>query len=224
MPLIVAVTVVLIAVAYMAPSLIAYARAVPQTRAIVSVNVRWGWTGIRWAQALRMALARPPALNLAPASPAAATSWQAQVGPGRLDPPGRAGAAPPLLSQARGTWPGDPAQSPGWWPPPGPAAGPTGELQRYPGPAPLNVPVRQPNGPAVAAMVLGILAMVLEWFGLITLALAIAAIVFGAVGVNRSAAIGTGRGRGIAGIILGGAGLAAYIFWGAISLGLLWLI
>jgi len=83
---------------------------------------------------------------------------------------------------------------------------------------------RQPNGVAVAGMVLGILAVVLEWFGLITLGLALAAVVLGAVGVSRSAAIGTGRRQGIAEVVLGVIGLAAYLFWGAISAGILWLI
>jgi hypothetical protein len=84
--------------------------------------------------------------------------------------------------------------------------------------------VRAANGPAVAAMVLGILAVVFEWFGLVTLTMAITAIVLGAVGINRSAVSGSGRGQGIAGLILGVAGLIAYLAWGIASLGVLLLI
>jgi hypothetical protein len=73
-------------------------------------------------------------------------------------------------------------------------------------------------------MVLGILAVVLEWCGLITLAMAVTAVVFGAVGINRSATTGSGRGQAIAGVVLGLIGLAAYILWGAISMGILWVL
>jgi Superinfection immunity protein len=227
---VIAAAVAALAVAYMVPSLVAYARAVPNTRAIVRLNACWGWTGICWFRALGMALVRPPAPDPGPAGhPPVAATWQARSGPGLLAAPRPPGAAPPLPPRSRGAWTGDPAagspahaQATVWWQPPGPPAGGTGEILRYPGPAP--VPVRRPNGPAVAGMVLGILAMVFEWFGLLTLAMALAAVVLGAVGINRSAATASGRGQGIAGVVLGITGLAAYILWGAISMGFLWLI
>jgi hypothetical protein len=152
-------------------------------------------------------------------------SWRPCGRPGGLAPRWRPGG--PLGLVQAGVRAGDPA---GGDPQPAGTPGPSG-----PGPdtgaaaAPyhasgLEIPARQPNGVAVAGMVLGILAVVFEWFGLITLALAIAAVVLGAVGASRSAATGTGHRQGVIGIVLGIIGLAAYLFWGAISAGILWLI
>jgi hypothetical protein len=100
-------------------------------------------------------------------------------------------------------------------------------LQQYsclPGPCHGAVPARVGNGVAVAGMVLGILAVGLEWLGLITLGMSIAAVICGAVGISRAVVTGTGRGQGIAGVILGVLGLAAYIFWGTVSMGIMLLI
>ena len=81
-----------------------------------------------------------------------------------------------------------------------------------------------PNGQAVAGMVLGILAVVIEWGGLLTLALAVSAIIFGAAGLSQSQAAGTGRGQAIAAVTLGIVGCVLYVIWGILSLGLFFLI
>jgi hypothetical protein len=98
--------------------------------------------------------------------------------------------------------------------------------QQHPNlPDPCQRPADRPaNGTAVAGMVLGLLAVVLAWLGLIALGLSIAAVICGAIGVHRSASTGAGRGQGIAGVVLGVAGLVAYIFLGAISLGVMLLV
>jgi hypothetical protein len=97
-----------------------------------------------------------------------------------------------------------PAPPPGWqpWPPPRPPA----------------------NGTAIASMILGIVAVVLEWLGLLTLTAAVLAVVLGSVGYRASLHRGTGRGQALAGIILGSVGLVAYLFWGVISAGVLLII
>ncbi len=83
---------------------------------------------------------------------------------------------------------------------------------------------RSTNGQAVAGMVLGILAVVIEWGGLLTLMLAVSAIIFGTVGLNQSRAACTGRGQAIAGVTLGIVGCVLYVIWGIVSLGLFLLI
>lgn len=198
----------------MTPSLIAFARAVPGTGDIVRINFRLGWTGTGWARALSMALVHPPVRSPAPQDP---VSWRARLLPGHLDVPWRPGAQP-TPTQA-GPGPGEPAEG---GPQPTAARPATSAAPYHAGGLPVSA--GQPNGVAVAGMVLGILAVVFEWFGLITLALAIAAVVLGAVGASRSAVTGTGRRQGVAGVALGIIGLAAYLFWGAISAGILWFI
>jgi hypothetical protein len=83
---------------------------------------------------------------------------------------------------------------------------------------------RSSNGQATAGMVLGILAVVIEWGGLLTLALAVGAIIFGAVGLNQSRETGSGHGQAAAGVTLGIIGCALYLIWGVVSLGMLFLI
>ncbi|MGH9130035.1 MAG: hypothetical protein ACRDY2_14015 [Acidimicrobiales bacterium] len=93
-----------------------------------------------------------------------------------------------------------------------------------------NVPQSQQYGPVVsngqatAGMVLGILAVVIEWGGLITLALAILAIAFGGVGLARSKQVRVGHGRAVAGLVLGIIGLVLYFVWGLFSFGIFWFI
>jgi hypothetical protein len=87
------------AAAYFAPSMVAYARAVPGTRRIVLVNLLAGWTIGGWAEAMKMAMRRPP-----PAGPGRQSSrpdWQARLSRGSLGPPGRPGSAPPLPGHLR---------------------------------------------------------------------------------------------------------------------------
>jgi len=83
---------------------------------------------------------------------------------------------------------------------------------------------RPTNSLAVTGMVLGILAVVIEWGGLLTLALAVCAIVFGAAGLTESQTTGTGRGQAAAGVTLGVLGLVLYLIWGIVSMGLFFLI
>jgi hypothetical protein len=67
---------------------------------------------------------------------------------------------------------------------------------------------RGTNGLAVASMVLGIIGIFIQLFGI----LPILAIVFGIMGLRRSdAAAGRGRGMAIAGIVLGAVGLVILI-------------
>jgi hypothetical protein len=51
--------------------------------------------------------------------------------------------------------------------------------------------------------------------------MAVTAIVLGAVGINRAAVTGSGRRQGTAGLILGILGLAAWLIWGVVSIGVL---
>lgn len=85
-------------------------------------------------------------------------------------------------------------------------------------------PARSSNGQAVAGMVLGILAVIIEWGGLLTLALAVSAIIFGAVGLNQSRETGSGHGQAVAGVTLGIIGCVLYLVWGVVSLGMFFLI
>jgi hypothetical protein len=84
--------------------------------------------------------------------------------------------------------------------------------------------VRASNGQAVAGMVLGILAVIVEWGGLLTLSMAVAAIICGAIGLGRSREVGLGHGQAVAGVTLGIIGCVLYLVWGLLSLGLFFLI
>lgn len=81
------------------------------------------------------------------------------------------------------------------------------------------------NGMATAALVLGILGAVIEWGGILTLTAGILAIVFGSIGIGKADRLGgTGKGRAITGLILGCFALVAYLFWGLVTFGFLWII
>ncbi|MGD0923891.1 MAG: hypothetical protein ABR926_01700 [Streptosporangiaceae bacterium] len=84
--------------------------------------------------------------------------------------------------------------------------------------------VQASNGQAVAGMVLGILAVVIEWGGLLTLGLAVSAIIFGAIGLSRSREVGLGHGQAVTGVTLGIIGGVLYLVWGLLSLGLFLLV
>lgn len=106
----------------------------------------------------------------------------------------------------------------GWYPPtqqPGPGTPPP--------PYPTRPAVAASNGMATAAMVLGIIAVVLFWaFGLSTL-IGIVAIVLGAVALKRANTLPgrTGRGQAIAGIVTGTIGALAGVLLlvGIVALG-----
>ncbi len=84
-----------------------------------------------------------------------------------------------------------------------------------PSPAAVRPPApRSPqggNGIATAALVCGLIAVVLAWMPFIVVAglvLAVLAIVFGIQGLRRATAGGPGRGKALAGVVLGAVGLA----------------
>jgi hypothetical protein len=102
---------------------------------------------------------------------------------------------------------------------------PPGPYQQ--GPMVAGFPVAYPaptNGIATASLVLGLLGAVIEWGGLLTLAAGVLAVIFGAVGIGRAGRTNQGHGRAVAGLILGCIAIVAYIFWGAVTAGVLWLI
>lgn len=88
--------------------------------------------------------------------------------------------------------------------------------------------VRAPaNGIAVAALVLGIVAIVLGvwmiipivglFFGFVSFVPAVLAVVFGVLGLRQSSRVGVGRGSAIGGLATGGAtlgiGVLTTLFW-----------
>lgn len=87
-------------------------------------------------------------------------------------------------------------------------------------------PVRPPgNGQAVAALVLGITSIVFCWWGLLTLAQVVLAIIFGGVGLAKANRHGaSGKGLALAGMVLGAVGFALYFIIGLASFGAGWLI
>jgi hypothetical protein len=70
------------------------------------------------------------------------------------------------------------------------------------------------SGFGVAALVLGICSVVFCWWGLVTLAMVVLAVTFGAKGLARP-----GRGMAIAGLSCGLVGAAAYLIVGVATLG-----
>lgn len=77
------------------------------------------------------------------------------------------------------------------------------------------------NGVATAAMVCGIVGVVLAWAPFVVvigLALAVIAIVLGIRGLRRSTALGVGRGAAIAGMTTGGVGIALSVVGIALSI------
>jgi hypothetical protein len=96
---------------------------------------------------------------------------------------------------------------------------PVGQQPLMWGPVPVS------NSSATAAMVLGIICVVVEWGGLLTLACALLAIILGTVGLSKAGTLrGFGKGRATAGLVLGCIGICAYVFWGLLTAGILWFI
>ena len=102
-----------------------------------------------------------------------------------------------------------PAQAPGAYPPQ-PYAAP----QPYPAGYAYAAP-QAGNGMAVAALVLGILSLILSWLLVVDFILAVLAIIFGAVGLSTAnKRNGAGKGMAIAGLVLGLITIAlGIIFW-----------
>jgi hypothetical protein len=81
------------------------------------------------------------------------------------------------------------------------------------------------NGHATAGLVLGICGVVFCWWGITTLAMALLATIFGAVGLKRSRlAHDYKRGSAIAGLTLGIIGLIVYLILGICTAGIFLLI
>ena len=101
-----------------------------------------------------------------------------------------------------------PSGPPPSWPPtpPGYGAPPPPPYSHYSQPKPGN-------GKAIAALVLGILAVVLFWLSVLDAFLIIPAIVFGVLGLTESRRTGNGRGLALAGLICAAvATVAATVF------------
>jgi hypothetical protein len=82
-------------------------------------------------------------------------------------------------------------------------------------------PVAARNGLATAALVCGIIGMVVAWVPflvIVGLVLAVLAIVLGIRGVRRSSTLGAGRGAAITGIVTGGIGVALSVVGVALSI------
>ena len=78
------------------------------------------------------------------------------------------------------------------------------------------------NGPATAALVLGLVAVVIAWIPVIVVAgvvLAVLAIVFGVRGLRRSRATGTGKGRALTGLVTGALGLVLSVVGVVLTIG-----
>jgi hypothetical protein len=80
------------------------------------------------------------------------------------------------------------------------------------------------NGLATASLVLGITSIVFCWWGLLTLAQVVLAIVFGCIGIGRANRGASGRGLAVAGLCCGCVGAAAYFIFGIATLGIGFLI
>lgn len=117
---------------------------------------------------------------------------------------------------------------PGYTPPPVTAPPPTAQRPTQPGPGygypgqgyqqPYNAPPnyaqqypqpRTGNGRAIAALVLGILAVVLCWLSIFDIVFVVLAIVFGFLGLSDAKRGGTGRGMALTGLICGVVGALA---------------
>ncbi|MER6915408.1 DUF4190 domain-containing protein [Streptomyces sp. NPDC000594] len=66
--------------------------------------------------------------------------------------------------------------------------------------------VRRSNGMAVAALVLGVLAVLSSWAG-VGFILGVLAVVFGGIGIGRVRHLGSGKGMAVAGLVLGALGV-----------------
>ncbi len=143
--------------------------------------------------------------------------------PASQDPSGAGSPTDPRYppSPAYPPWPGyqpppNSSPSPGYPASPYPPYGPYTQTQPYLPPGqrgypyppygvPPNLSFGQSNGMAITSLVVGILALVMCWFPLADLVLAVPALVFGGVGLSRAERSGgSGRGMAIAGLSLGG--------------------
>jgi hypothetical protein len=100
--------------------------------------------------------------------------------------------------------------------PPQPTHGYQGQGYGYPAPPNSGQQYPQPrtgNGKAIAALVLGILAIVFCWTSIFDAVFVVLAIVFGFLGLSDAKRSGGGRGMAMAGLICGLAGAVAAILF-----------
>jgi hypothetical protein len=67
--------------------------------------------------------------------------------------------------------------------------------------------------------VLGITSIVFCWWGLVSLAQVVLAIVFGYIGISRANRGASGKGQAVAGLVCGCVGALAYFIFGIVTLG-----
>ena len=79
--------------------------------------------------------------------------------------------------------------------------------------APAPVATGKGNGMAVAALVLGIIAIVLCWAVWGGIVVGVLAIIFGAVGLGAAKTSGVGRGMAMTGLVLGIIAAALSVLW-----------
>ncbi len=138
----------------------------------------------------------PPAFGSPPVMPA--PSYAPPAAPG-FPPPGFPAAGP-----------GFPQASPGFPQTPGfPVTGP-GYAPGFPG-----GPVKQSNGPAIGALILGILAILTGWI-FIGAAFGVVGLILGFLGLKKSKSIGAGKGMSIAGIVLSILGILSAVAVGVL--------
>ena len=66
---------------------------------------------------------------------------------------------------------------------------------------------------------LGITSIVFCWWGLVSLAQIVLAIVFGCIGISRASRGASGKGLAVAGLVCGCVGALAYFIFGIVTLG-----
>jgi hypothetical protein len=108
-----------------------------------------------------------------------------------------------------------------WAPPPGYAAPPPGYAAPPPGYSQAYPVARSSagNGLAIASLVLGITSIVFCWWGLVSLAQVVLAVVFGCIGISRANRGAWGKGQATTGLVCGCVGGILYFIFGILTLG-----
>ncbi|MER5785215.1 hypothetical protein ABT104_26410 [Streptomyces mobaraensis] len=156
-----------------------------------------------------------PPVPPAPTGPGTPSAWRPSVPYG--SPPGFP-SVPQAGSPYGPAYPGygGASQGPGLYAGPGPAPAPGFPggpgLPVYYGPVAPMAPAVPDNGFGTAALVLGIVSLVLAVSVVLGLVLGVLAVIFGAVGRAKAVrGVATNRGQAVAGLILGALGLAASV-------------
>ena len=79
--------------------------------------------------------------------------------------------------------------------------------------APVPPPQQGGNGLAVAALVLGILSLVLFFIPFLGILLGLLGLIFGGIGIGRANRVGKGKGMAVAGLVMGILGLLLGLTW-----------